>query len=655
MATLQQLETALVNAHNAGDADAARKLAAAVVEARKESANQIPGAQVPGTTATAPEPTLADKAIGTGEAALSTVTGLTGGTAGMVAGTVGGLAGAVLNGDFGTPEGARNVEAAAAKGADALTYTPRTPSGQDQAAAVGSALQQAIPVAPVMGGMPVAGRPAMQAAGRPLTAAQEAVRAKVQEALARRAEAAQGASESTPGTMGSVGAAGTDVATMRRAAAGELPVPIELTKGQAERGFEQQRFEQEMAKDPSKGQALRDRAADQHAAIWKNFDTWLDETGAQKVNKGEVGDAVKGALLERATADKNRVRAEYKTAEKSGEMEQPVALGEVVNYLNENAPDAAVAKVLDAARARAVRLGIATEGEGGQLIPQPVPLKTAELFRRAVSNATDYEPTNIRHSAQIKGLIDQATEGLGGDLYRSARALRSRYAQNYENIGLIYDLMNNKQGMADAKVAAENVFQRSILNSSMADVKQLRRILQTGATDEAKQAGQQAWRELQGATLRHIREEASKNITRNERGQEMVSAKGLDTAIRGLDNSGKLDFIFGKRGAEQLRSLNDLSKVLFTAPPGAINSSNTASVILAALDIATSGIAGMPLPVMSGLRILTTHVKDRQIQKRINEALGIKPEIGKKVKAPQSIVPRPAADASRAPATRTVH
>ena len=44
----------------------------------------------------------------------------------------------------------------------------------------------------------------------------------------------------------------------------------------------------------------------------------------------------------------------------------------------------------------------------------------------------------------------------------------------------------------------------------------------------------------------------------------------------------------------------------------------------------------MPLPVTSGLRFLTTHVKDRQIQKRINEALGIRPQ--PKVKAAKSLM-----------------
>jgi hypothetical protein len=128
----------------------------------------------------------------------------------------------------------------------------------------------------------------------------------------------------------------------------------------------------------------------------------------------------------------------------------------------------------------------------------------------------------------------------------------------------VYDLMNDKRGMSDSKVAAEDVFRRS----------------------------------------------------------------------------GKLDYMFGKKGAEQLRAINDLAKDIYTAPPGAVNHSNTASVILAALDMATSGIAGMPLPVMSGLRILTTHVRDRKIQHRINDALGIKPE-PKKVKAPQSRAHQP--------------
>ena len=39
MATIQELETALVNAHKAGDSDAARKLANVLVAAKKDATN----------------------------------------------------------------------------------------------------------------------------------------------------------------------------------------------------------------------------------------------------------------------------------------------------------------------------------------------------------------------------------------------------------------------------------------------------------------------------------------------------------------------------------------------------------------------------------------------------------------------------------------
>ncbi len=136
----------------------------------KSGGDQIPDMPVPADRlpvspsmpqpVAAPEPSLVDKAIGTGEAALTLGTGLTGGTIGMAGGLVAGLAEQILNGNFGTPEAARMVEQTAMAGANALTYQPRTKSGQDQAGVVGDAMQQMIPVAAVLHTMP----PVMDAA-----------------------------------------------------------------------------------------------------------------------------------------------------------------------------------------------------------------------------------------------------------------------------------------------------------------------------------------------------------------------------------------------------------------------------------------------------------------------------------------------------------
>ena len=153
MATLQQLEAALVGAHRAGDLDAARKLAVAVKAARGDIGNQIPGAQVASTIPQAAGPGIMDRVIGAGEAALTTVTGATGGMLGMVGGTAGATAAAILDGSFGTPEAAAMIEQAAGKGAESLTYAPRTQEGQEQAGAVGQAMQQIIPAAAVLPGL----------------------------------------------------------------------------------------------------------------------------------------------------------------------------------------------------------------------------------------------------------------------------------------------------------------------------------------------------------------------------------------------------------------------------------------------------------------------------------------------------------------------
>lgn len=669
MATLAQLEEGVRKAYEAGNMEYARLLGAELVRARKDPVNQIPDTQIPSTSAPTPEPGLGQQALGALETGATLVTGATGGTLGTIGGTLKGLAEQLLSGEFGTPQAMQAVQKAAVEGGQALTYAPRTQAGQDMTQAVAQTLGDVLPpVIPMIGQAGQIGQGARAATTAATTTARAGVaagREAVQQAGARVAQVVgrpEAPQTPTPGTMGSVGAAGVDIATLRRMDAQNLPIPIDLTKGQATRQFEQVRFEQEMAKDPNKGQPLRERFADQNQAVLRNFDAFVDETGAQLVDPVSVGDAVQSALRSSAAADKNRIRVAYKKAEQAGAMEDPVNMDPLVAYLNEAAPDAATAPLLNTARSWAIKYGIARE-EGGVLVPVRgsdgsslmntrasgvTTLATAEKYRQMINRNTDFEPTNVRQATIIKGLIDQSTEGAGGEAYRQARMLRRQYAEKYENFGLASDLINNKRGMTDAKVAAEDVFRKAILNSSVADVRQLGRLMKTSGDQ-----GRKAWAEVQGAAVRHIQDQATKNVSRDSRGNAIVSPKGLDDAIKAMDRAGKLDYLFGKKGAEQLRAINDLAKVVYTAPPGTINTSNTASVILAALDMATSGVAGMPLPVMSGIRILTTHVKDQRIQKRIQEALGVLPE----KKAPRKAAPPPippSPGTTRAPESRVV-
>lgn len=604
---------------------------------------------------------LGERIEGGVDAGLALLTGATSGTLGMIGGTVKGLAGAVIDGTFGTQAGVRQVEQSAANGMQALTYAPRTEAGQEYAGKVSEVLAETIPAMGLTSEMAALGRSVAPvrnvardyaaATNAPLNSADAALAAAPKAPLRDLVRAPNGAPEApvvsqirkaspaiadrvqrtlnrnpdrapTPGTQASGGAAGTDMALQRTQVADQ--VGIKLTHGQATREQQQLRFEQETAKSNS-GARLRDRYSEQNEQIMKHFDHLVDQIGKESSDLAGTGRSVDASLRAGLEYDKGRVRVAYKEAEKSAEGAAPVTLDAAIEFLNENAPDAAVSPLLGVARQRAIRLGAAIEDADGNLVAQPTTVKNAELLRRAIGNATDYEPTNIRNAAMLKGAIDGATEPAIGPLYRTARRLRENLAKKYEDRGVVASLLNNKRGMADRKVAIADVFEHSILNASRESVSAVRRALTHGkdAPAEIRELGAQAWRDLQGETANWIKDQAFANTATDQRGNVILSVPKLDKAIKRLDADGRLDAVFGKQGAQHMRDLNDLAKVIYTTPPGAVNHSNTASVLLAALAEAgaTGAFTGLPVPVLTTMRLLAKQVKNRQLQKRIEHAL----------------------------------
>lgn len=608
-----------------------------------------PGESRPVTPAQ-PAPGFVDTVIGTGEAALQTVTGLAGGTVGMLGGGALGVAqdvAALARGETPTPG---NVERMTQQGMQALTYAPRTPSGQAQGEAVGETLQALLPVMPLtaeLGALARGAAPIVRATADATKAAPQVVKGAAA-TLADRVSSAMpgrdGAAKPTPGTMGSVGAAAVDMADQRRAVAAALPVPVELTKGQATRDLVQNTFERETAKGEAGG-PLRERFADQNAAVPRNFEALIDETGARATSLRETGRAVVDeGLVKDAAKAKTEYKVKYKLAEKAGEMEDPVSAAPIVEFLRENESfnSGDLAPTLGLVQRELVRLGGADVVDGA-LVPRDLPLKQMELLRRQINssiNTNVTNKTNMKFGVDLKSLIDAETEGLGGTLYKEARKARQRYAQLYEDNAIVSDLLRARRGTADRQVALEDVFNRTILNGSRDDLSALRRTLQVSKSEE----GAQAWRELQGATVRHLLDEATKGVSTDIRGNPIISSAKLNNAVRALDRDGKLEFVLSKRGAQQIRDINDLAQVVFTAPPGAVNSSNTAQVVIAALtESAASGlITGLPVPVLMGLRQLSKYSKDRALRTRIADALsqGKKRELSPAPK-PMRPAPRP--------------
>lgn len=587
------------------------------------------------------QPSIGQQIVGAGETALTLGTGAVGGTLGTLAGTLQGLSQQILSGNFGTPEAMRAVEKAAAEGAQALTYQPRTQAGQEQVQAVGQVLANVLPpVLPAIaapGAVMQAARtvvPTVGAAGQIAGAAGRRAATATGQAIAKPVQAATTAVRETlgmevapapaqAGARVSAGAAATPEALRRTTTAEGLPVPVTLTKGAATRDAQQLAFEKEQIKSDLGG-PLRQRAEENNLQALQNFDALVDMTDAQLMDLSSTGGAVVKSLTEGLTAAKNRTRAAYKAAEKAGELENNVTLSTVVDYINENIPEGDLAPILKAAQQKAIAIGAAVPDAEGRLVAQPITLRQAESLRQTFQRA-GFEGADQFHGGSLKRAFDIETEGLGGDLYKKARQIRLEQARKFENRAIVARLIKNRKGMEDPQVAADQVFRKSILNSSPEEITFLKRVLLTSGND-----GQQAFKELQGATVRHLRDEATKGMGMDSQDRPLISPAKLHQSVQALDANGRLDVILGKKNAQIVRDLDDVVRYVTTVPPGTlVNSSGTAGTLLAAMAEAgaTGALTGLPLPVASGIRQIIKMRQEGRTKAKINEALNALPQV----------------------------
>ena len=583
-------------------------------------------------------PTLGQQLIGAGETALALGPGSVAGLIGTVGGTVGGLAQEILGGRFGTAEAAKAVEQAAARGAQAFSapFQPSTPVGQEMAQSAGQFLATALPpVLPVVaapGQLVQATRQAMPAvqatARRGAVATQQAAQAAGQ-AVAKPVQAATTAVRETLGIepaapavagRGSVGAAATPQALQRVTTAEQLGFvgPAGLTAGQRTRNFADLQFEKETAKLGDVGAPLRERVSNQTANLIQQFDAMVDRAEPLLVEPRDIGQAVSQAIVNKAEVARRKVGAAYTKAREDGSMLEPVTLDNLATTAADVQRFEGVAPNVAPIRKEALRLGILAEDADGNLIAQAKAIDDTELLRQFVNEATDWtDKRQALMAKKINAAIDAGTEGKGGETYKAARKLRQDFANEFENVGLTAQILSTKKNTSERAIAFENVFDKIILNAPLEEMNKVRKTLISAGPD-----GKQAWNELKSNTSRYIINKALSTAQRDERGLPLISPDKLNSVIRSMDRAGKLEALYGKKQAQQIRDLGEIAIDIYTAPPGAINFSNTASALQVALDsVATFGLTGIPAPAVTALREASKYAKNRQVRMRVQQSL----------------------------------
>jgi len=488
-------------------------------------------------------------------------------------------------GGYGTPQG-KEMGQKAAQVTSQQFYQPRTETGPDIVNQLGKTLS-ALP-------------PTLGSTGSTLNAVAPAAIGQVRNMVAPAAASTQqrmaALLQPKQTAMMGGGAASTDEALLRQQRAMSQNIP--LTKGEQLQSFPIQQFESEVVKEnPELAKSLIQFKEGQKKAILSRFEQLSEQTGAEYADPTayrKVGSLVDSALVKEFDAKKLKVDKAYQAARDAGETKQVVSTAPLEQWLESNAPEAISVPAINTIDAKLQQL---KKIKNGQVTIDDL----EELYKSAGQLAEPGKPSGT-FMKQVKGVINDMTEGAGGDLYRAARTQRAELGNQFENTYRVAKLLGTKGGYADRAVALDDVFSHVVLDGSLEEMRTVTKLLKKGGSE-----GQQAYAELQGQTVQYLKDQ----LTKNASGQ--LSFAKLKSAIDTLDREDKLTYMFGKQGRDSLIDLRNTVQDALVKPPGSVNYSNTGSVVLRGLD----KLAAIRFPLAKSAADI---VKNRELTQKVEES-----------------------------------
>ena len=553
----------------------------------------IVGSQLPGSekTITLPrsEPGIMDKLGAALEVPATMATGLISSAVGVPYGLYKGL----TSGKYGTPEAPKIAQREAAAFQQRNTYQPRTETAQD---VMGN-------MAKVLGALP----PTLGATGSTLNALAGPVTGQMRAAVAPAAASTQqrmAALLAPKPTMMGGGAASADETVLRQQRALNQGIP--LTKGQQLQDFAQQQFESDVVKENNKlAKGLVEFKEQQRKDIQGRFEQLIGQTDANVdvTDFRKVGATVDSALVKQFEAKKKSVDDAYQKARDAGETKEVVDTTKLDQYLTFVQPEAISVPQINSIKAKLETLKAAKNGQ--------VTIDDLEnLYKVAGQLGKKGDPSGV-FMGDIKKLINEVTEGTGGDFYRAARAKRADLGKQFENAKRVDALLSTKGNYVDRAVRLDDVFSHVVLDGSLEEMRTVTKLLKNGGED-----GQKAYAALQGQTIQYLKNQLNKSTSGK------LSYDAFAKTLQNLDQEGKLDYMFGKKGRETLTELQGTLRDALVEIPGTVNYSNTGNVINRRLDDLVK-----KLPLAKDINQMIENYKTRkQVEQSITyDATKVKP------------------------------
>lgn len=547
-----------------------------------------------------------EKIVGAGDAALTVGTGMVSGLAGATLG----IADNLLSGTYGTPEGLRVAERTAGRVMERNTWRPRTEAGREYAETVGRTLNDSgiVAVAPMMD---VVG------------AAPQGVQAQLAAQFARRRGGAPGARAAdvpppeappnvgiNPGGMpaapGSAGAAGAAPSTtriaelpsgappqptvpavrqavakaeaqgrtvnadalVRQERAGSLPVPIDLTRGQALQDPVLISMERNL-RSHSGNRAIVERYGAQNRALQANVDR-VRATVAPDVMV-ENPTAAGQALVERMAARQAERAAETDAAYKALAHANGGALP-----LDGQLFAAEVGRAFDA-------------NMKGSFLPGPVQ-SIVEQFASGKRPMTFENFENLRTILAFEARkAKKANDGSAEGAIRTVRDTLENMPISSE-VAEVKALADRARGLARAEFRREETmagYGEVASKSAVDDTFVQRHFINRRDT----KAVAREFADLDPESQQIVRAEVINHLQRQGTDASMnFNSAGYNRALNALGT--RLEAIFPPEQAAQLRAIGQVARDIDAQPKGAwVNNSNTSVAELAREGLASSAEA----------------------------------------------------------------
>jgi hypothetical protein len=560
------------------------------------SAAAIPGAENVVTGVKPPEVSMRDRIMGVIETPLALGATLGGAAIAPIVG----IAGTLASGKYGTQEGIRAGEEAM----KAVRYQPRTQTAREALGAVGEFLQpitSALP--PTLGTVGTTinalAVPSMQQAGAMTSRMATQAAEPIQNVLARR--------QQQP-TMQGMGAASTAEDLMRQQRLEQFG--IRATAGEREKNLAKQQFESDVQRGALAGVSEEAKAelgkqygvfkTGQKQDILNQFERMTQEVGGtiDRSTPRAVGTVVDKALVKQYQDKLKKVDKAYQDAKDSGETKQVVDTAQLEKWLADNAPEAISVPQIQTIGAKLDALKKIT---GNQ-----VTIDDLENIYKSAGNLAEGNPSAARFMGQVKGVINDMTEGAGGDLYRKARTERKQLAKQFEDVDRVDKLLSTKAGKTDRKVALDDVYNHIVTDGSLEEMRTVTSLLKK--TPE----GQQAYKELQGYTLQKMKDLLLKQGDETDN----IRLNNFNNFVTQLDREEKLAYMFGKTGRDTLLDLKKTIGDVMVKEPGAVNYPNTAGAVLRGLE----ALQKLPIKI-PGTKTAAEFARERQYKKQLEESL----------------------------------